>query len=292
VLAAATVNFVSTTSGKSYPVRIRRIAETPETALALDWDRATELEIALEDLDREPHPGGTFLPPPTAMTKVGSYRSWGADFADWVFRTQTLELLKSNQLKVTSEPGESEEEFRAHLRELAQKQAEKETEKVRNQFATKKAALEQRILRAEQARARELEQARGRKLQTAISFGATVMSMLLGRKKLSTGTLGRATTAMRDVGRSIDQNGDVKRAEETLTVLKQKLADLVAEEEAALNAVLSHVDGTLEELEKVLMRPRKSDITVDWLGVVWMPYWTSAASQTAGLAAAATPAWQ
>jgi len=26
-------------------------------------------------------------------------------------------------------------------------------------------------------------------------------------------------------------------------------------------------------LEKVLMRPRKSDITVDSLGLLWLPYW-------------------
>jgi len=26
-------------------------------------------------------------------------------------------------------------------------------------------------------------------------------------------------------------------------------------------------------LDKVLMRPRKSDITVDSLGLVWMPFW-------------------
>jgi hypothetical protein len=129
------------------------------------------------------------------------------------------------------------------------------------------------VLRAEQAKEREAEQSRGRKMQTAISLGATVLSMFTGRKRLSTGTLGRATTTMRDVGRSLDEGGDVKRAEESLADVKQKLVDLQTEEQEALAALESQIDPETETFERVLMRPRKSDITVDSLGLVWMPYW-------------------
>ncbi|MBN1321189.1 MAG: ATP-binding protein [Thermoleophilia bacterium] len=273
VLAAATVNFVSTGTGASTSTRIRRIAEAPETALALNWENATELETTLEDLDREPYPGATFAPLPAAMAKVASYRSWGGDFADWAFRTQTVEVLKSPGFKLSSDPGETEDEFRARLRKTADQQRGEQTDKLKKQFATKKATLEQRLLKAEQAKEREAEQAKGRKMQTAISFGATVLSMFTGRKKLSSTTLGKATTAMRDVGRSIDQGGDVKRAEESLEAIKQKLADLESEEQEALEALEAKIDPESETLDKVLMRPRKSDITVDSLGLVWMPYW-------------------
>ncbi len=273
VLAAATVNFVSTGTGASASTRIRRIAEAPETALALNWEKATELEATLEDLDREPYPGATFAPLPAAMAKVASYRSWGGDFADWAFRTETVEILKSPGFKLSSDPGETEDDFRARLSKAADQQRDEQSEKLKKQFSTKKAALEQKLLKAEQTREREAEQAKGRKMQTAISFGATILSMFTGRKKLSSTTLGKATTAMRDVGRSMDQGGDVKRAEESIEALKQKLADLETEEQEALEALESKIDPESETLEKVLMRPRKSDITVDSLGLVWMPYW-------------------
>jgi len=272
VLAAATVQFVASGTGISTSTRVRRIAGTPETALALNWDKATELESTLEDLDRQAYPGATFAPLPEAMTKVASYRSWGADFADWAFRTQTVETFKSTALKLTSSPGETEDEFRDRLERTAQTERAEETEKLRKKYASKKSTLEQRVLRAQQAIEREAEQAKGRKMQTAISFGATVLSVLTGRKKLSSGTLGKATTAMRDVGRSLDQHGDVKRAEESLAVLRQKMADLEAEEQEAISALESKLDSNSEDLQVVLMRPRKSDVTVDSLGLVWMPY--------------------
>jgi len=60
----------------------------------------------------------------------------------------------------------------------------------------------------------------------AVSFGATVLGPVR-RKKLSTGTIGRATTTMRDVGRSLDEKaGDVKGPTRPSTAAKQKVAAL------------------------------------------------------------------
>jgi hypothetical protein len=273
VLAAATINFVNTKTGASNLTRIRRIAEAPDSALAINWERADPFEPTLEDLDREPASGGTFAPLPAAMGKVTSYRSWGGDFSDWAFRTQTMEILKSRTYKLASNPGESEEDFRDRLLGVATTKKDEAVEKLKKKYESKRATLEQRLLRAEQARDREAEQARGRKLQTFISFGATALAAVFGSKKLGTGTIGRATTAMRDVGRSIDQAGDVKRADQNVEVAKQKLEDLETQHQEDVDALAEKYDTSNEDLERVLMRPRKSDISVDALGLIWTPYW-------------------
>ncbi|OFW61176.1 MAG: ATP-binding protein [Actinobacteria bacterium RBG_16_64_13] len=282
VLSAGTVAFVNTASGASTSLKIRRIAEAPESALTLDWEKSMDLEAVLEDLDRQPYPGATFAPLPAAMAKLPSYRSWGTDFSDWAFRTQTAEVFKSPGFKMTSDPGESEDDFRSRLQRAAHTELSAQTEKLRARYAAKKATLQQRVLRAEQAKDREAERSRGRKMQTAISFGATVLGALFGSKKLGTGTIGRATTTMRDVSRSVDEAGDVKRAEDTLAVVKQNLADLEAEEQAAIDALESKNDPMSETLDRVLMRPRKGDITVDSLGLVWMPYWQAGSGSMTG----------
>jgi len=273
VLAAATVGFVSTGSGASASTKIRRIAQAPETALAVDWEAATPLEPLLEDLDRRPYGEAGFASLPAAMTKLSSYRSWGSDFSAWAFRTQTMELFKSAAHKMTSNPGESEGEFRGRLQLAAREARDATSDRLRQKYAAKLATLEQREMRAKQTAEREAEQAKARKMQTAISFGATVLGAFLGRKTISASTLGRATTTMRDVGRSMDESGDVKRAEQTLESVKQKRAELEAEFQSELEDLQDKSDPTTEPLEGVLMRPRKSDISVDALGLVWMPHW-------------------
>ncbi len=216
------------------------------------------------------------------MTKLGSYRSWESDFSAWAFRTQTMELFKSPAYRMTSNPGETEGEFRARLQLVAREARDATSDKLRQKYAAKIATLEQQELRAQQAMEREAEQAKGRKMQTAISFGATLMGAFLGRKAISTSTLGRATTTMRDVGRSMDEAGDVKRAEQTLESVKQKRADLEAEFQSELDALEARGDPGAETLDRVLIRPRKSDITVDSLGLAWMPYWQDASGVLTG----------
>jgi hypothetical protein len=78
---------------------------------------------------------------------------------------------------------------------------------------------------------------------------------------------------MRDVGRTIDEQGDIKRAAESLAALKQKQADLEAEFQSEVDAIGAQTDPMTETLDQITVRPRKSDINVDSLGLVWMPHW-------------------
>ena len=126
-----------------------------------------------------------------------------------------METFKSPAFGLTSNPGETEQDFRNRLLGAATNKQNETIDKLKKQYEAKKQTLESRLTKVEQARDREGEQARSRKMQTVISFGATVLGSLFGRKKLSTGTLGRATTTMRDIGRTMDQSGDVKRADRT-----------------------------------------------------------------------------
>ena len=216
------------------------------------------------------------------MAKLTSYRSWESDFSAWTYRTQAAQVFRSPGFKLTSNPGETEGDFRARLQLVAREKRDELTEKIRTKYAAKTATLQQQLLTAGHAVEREEEQAKNRKMQTAISFGATLLGAFTGRKIMSTGTLGRATTAMRDVGRTMDEQGDIKRAEESLTALKQKQADVEAEFQAEVDAIGAQMDPMAETLDQITIRPRKSDIAVDSLGLVWMPYWRDASGSITG----------
>ena len=107
---------------------------------------------------------------------------------------------------------------------------------------------------------------------------------MLGRKTVSASTLGRAATAARGVGRTIKEGQDVGRAEETAAVLQQQLADLNAEAETAAAGLQSRVDPLTELLETITIKPKKTDISVQLVTLVWLPYWCHAQGT-------ATPAW-
>jgi hypothetical protein len=276
VLAAGTINFRSEKSGANTTSRVRRIAQVPDGALAVDWDGAAALETALEDLEQKPAAGASFSATPAAIQRAASYRTWGTAFSDWAFRTQSIEVFESATYKTTSEPGESEDDFRQRLQEVALAKQQAAIDVLQKRYATQRSTYQDRLAKAERTRDKEAEQSRGRKVQTAVSLGATLMSALLGRKALSSGTLGRATTTLRDVGRSVDEAGDVGRADQALQATKQRLVDLDSQLQIDIEAARTKLDPNSETLQKVLMRPRKSDIALDVLGLAWMPYWKDA----------------
>src|SRR6201988_684058 len=284
LLGAAEVHY-SSSKTVEMTQQLTLLASFTDGPVSLDWDTAATLDLPVDDLESEAQAGAQFGEVPADAAKVKSYASWRKDLASWIYRNQRLELFESPTLDIVSNPGESERDFRARLQQIGREQPGEAVEKLRRKFAPKLEQLEERKRRAEQAVAREAEQAKGQKVQTAISFGATLLSSFLGRKRASLTTLGRATTAVRGVGRSMKESQDVDRAEDNVAAISQKLADLEAEFQSETAALERSLDPQTEQLEKVSLKPTKANIAVKLLTLAWAPYWHNTQGET-------KPAWE
>ena len=268
VLADAEVFFRDARSGVSATKKVARIAPL---AAPVDWSGSEEPDFAAEDLAAEPDDGARFADVAASVSGKAA-EAWTKDLATWIYRESALELFKSPSSGAVSKPGESEADFRARLQQDARERRDADADKLRQKYAAKLAALEERLRRAEQAVGREKQQSVEAGLQTAISVGATVLGALFGRKKISATTIGRATTAARGAGRTMKQAGDVQRAQESAESVRQQIQALEAELQSELAARSAATDPLTEELERIAVRPKKSDITVRPVRLVWRPY--------------------
>lgn len=283
VLSAAQVRF----SNKKIDLadELTAVAPINDGVIPVEWEQATIVDLPVADLEHSTPDNAQFAELPAAAGKAKSYATWRKDFAGWLYRNQRLELFTSPRLKITSNPHESERDFRVRLQQTAREHRDEAVERLRQKYAPKIAALEERLRRAEQVAEREAEQAQGAKMQTAISFGSTLLSSFLGRKSLSLTTLGRATTAARGVGRSRKEAQDVGRAQETVVAINQSLADLDAQFKAETEAIEKSFDPQTEALETITVKPTKANITVRLASLAWAPYWHDSAGQV-------NPAWE
>ncbi len=273
VLAAGRVLFADRKTKLETSEELVTLTPLSTAAVALDWADAMEADLDLGDLGDGPEGAARYGELPGAATKKASYAAWKREFKDWLYRNRTLELYKSLLLKEYSRPGESEHDFRLRLSQEAREARDKALEKLRKKYAPKLATLQERVRRAEQAVEREAEQAKDAKLQTAISVGATLLGAMLGRKAVSRSSVGRATTAARGVGRSMKQAQDVHRARATVEATVERLAELEAEFEAETEQIREKYDPALEDLETVVVRPKKKDIAVQLVALAWAPHW-------------------
>jgi hypothetical protein len=238
-------------------------------AVPVDWSQGEILDIASSDLETLPAEGATFDPVPKAATVAKNYAAWQKAFVAWVSASQTLDLHRHAGLKLTSQAGESERDFRIRVQDAQREARDAEVEDLRRRFAEKRARLEERARRAEQGVSREQEQASAAKVQTAVSLGATVLGALFGRKTFSASTLGRATTVARGVGRASKEQDDIKRAQENVDVAKAALEELdatIAEEAAAIAA---RFDAAAGSLETVSVAPKRGQVLVQTVALGW-----------------------
>ena len=96
-------------------------------------------------------------------------------------------------------------------------------------------------------------------------MGATVLGAIFGR-----GGIGRATTTARGAGRVARERQDVLRAEDALEELRREQRDLEIEIEEEIRALRADYASQEPEIEEIVVRPRKSDLEVAGLSVLWM----------------------
>ena len=246
--------------------------EFDEGPVPVDWDNAEILPIDHSDLDKEPRSGASFADCSPSVNVQKNFVAWEKGLKRWIRQNETIEIYRSKQFKVTSEPGESEGDFRARLQHIANEQRDEAAEKLRKRYASKVTTLQNRLLRAEQAIQREQQQSSNEKVNAAISFGTAILSAVLGRKTISSTTAGKMGTAMRKAGNAKKQAGDVARAKQTADKVRTDLAALNEQLSKELTELTDKFNAQDEELTAIPVRPKSTDIHIPLIGLVWLPY--------------------
>ncbi|HKQ61565.1 MAG TPA: hypothetical protein VJS92_09735 [Candidatus Polarisedimenticolaceae bacterium] len=241
-----------------------------DAAVADDPWKGAEILAAEPRFTDAPAEDAAFAPLPAAAARGASYDRFGKALADYLFRARSTTVWQSVEPRLVSRPGESEGEFRTRLSQLAREGRDAAVEGLRRKYAPRNAALQTKLHTAEERAAREQSQYDAQKMQTAISFGATVLGALFGRKLASVGNVSRATTAARGVGRAMREREDAGRAQESVEAVRQQLAELEAELQAE-TAALSGVDPAALRLAPLELRPKKGDVTVVQVALAWVP---------------------
>lgn len=236
------------------------------------WAEAQSNGSTRPAFTERPEESAQFATLSAAALRAQSYAAWGRSLAAQLYETARSEVFTCKALDLASNPDESEGDFRARLAHAARERRDAAVEKVREKFAAKRTTLADQLRRAEERVGRERDQLTERRTQTAVSIGSAVLGALFGRKAISASSVGRAATAMRTASRVGREKEDVTRAEDSLDVLRQRLADFDAECETDLKAAGDSLDVASLPLERRSLAPRKGDIAVGEIALAWVPW--------------------
>ena len=256
--------------GGTHTETVTLVAPLAADAAAPDWSAAS-VSNDVPASSNQPASQASFAAIPAALGKAGTMSRWEKALGEVVYRTRTVTLFESRRLRLVSKPGETERDFRIRIADATRSTRDAQLDALRDKYAAQLATIEDRIRRAEQAVSRERDQMNSQRMQTAVSVGATLLTAFLGRKKVSTSSLGRATTAARGFDRSAREQRDVARAEESVDVLRQRRDALAREVEAEVAALTAKLEGGQEVLTEKVIRPRKADVEIVRIALLWIP---------------------
>jgi len=276
LLGEATVHFadarnnVDTAENCTLRVPIEASSASPA------WqDAELEQDIQLE-LETQPEPNATFAPLSSELTRAKTFQTLATQLKDYLYRSHRLTLFKAAGVKKTSRAEEQEGDFRARLGHELKQQRDQALEKLRQKYATKLATVQEQIRKAEQRVAKEREQASSQTMSSMVTLGTSLLGALFGRKLMSATNAARVGTTMRSATRAMKERKDIGHAEETVEAYQQRLDDLDAQFKAEADKIAEQFDANNLKIEPVELRPKKADITVKRVTILWAPWHVTA----------------
>ena len=269
ILGAAQVRFSDSKLGVDEIRDVLYAAPVSDGPVPVDWDSATALSLGARDLQRTPLQGASFSDVPPPALNARNYAGWSKDFNRYLSQNEKIELFSTRELKLTAAAEESERDFTARVHQRQRELRDEDVEKLRKKYAARQTQVADQLRRAEAAVGREEQQASQAKLQTGVSFGAAVLGALFGRKAVSTGTLGRATTAARGMGRSMKEAEDVQRASENVEALRGRAKALEEEIARETQAVVDRFSAP-PVIERLSLAPKRGQVSVQFVALGWL----------------------
>ena len=236
------------------------------------WEKAGPFGDDVPQFEDAPDEDAGYARLPPAATNTKTYTAWKKALVSALYQNERLPMWKCTALKLVSDGGESEGDFRVRCRQALRERRDLEIEKIRKRYGSKAERLQERIRKAEQKVETQQAQYESAKKGTLLRIGETILSVLFGRKKMTAGTIGKASTTMRGMGRAGKEKQDVEQAQADLKEYTADLQALEKELEDAVDTVKDRWDEESLELEAAPVKPRKSDIGVDELALIWTPW--------------------
>ncbi|WP_129641363.1 ATP-binding protein [Peristeroidobacter agariperforans] len=273
VLGIARLHFVDKAAGLDVWETRSLIAPLDDSESHVDWSQADVGSggDVQKDLSQEPPHNARYAEAPAALLRAQNYRSWQKELVSHLYSSSTLPIFHCPSVGQSVAPGTSEGDFRAKLSLALREKRDAEIEKLRKKYAPKLATLQDQLRRADERVDRERSDLSQHKVQTAISVGTSILGALLGRKAISAGNAQRVGSAARSAGRLSKESGDIDRAEENREAIQQRLTEMQNELEAEVSRLRSELDPATVTIEQTSVKPRKTDIDVRTVALLWVP---------------------
>jgi len=261
LMAEASLHFFNQTRGIDEEENLCINLDLDASENSLDWDNSNQIEDTINCFSQypvNPPSNALYAEVPEFIREDKKLRKAKASLKNWLYHEHQLELYRSKSPKLESRPYESLADFKVRLNDLLNEKKEEAISVLQERYAKREKVLTDRLERA-------LEKLDKEKADTNNSFlkvGITVLGALFGKSRASIGVAG---------SRVLKERGDVSRQEARIEKIQEDIEELEEELEDKIDELAEKYDIDKVDIEEFSIKPRKTDIEVDDIAVVWKP---------------------
>lgn len=234
------------------------------------WEQGEPLPNYKNLFQTKPIANGAFDTLPSGLMQTKNYANFEKSLALFLYQTQEHKLFKASDLNMTSNENESEGDFRARMTLQLREKRDAVVQKLREKYASKVNTLTEKARKAKERMEQKQHESGLKKAETLISVGATILGTLFGRG-VTKGTINQAGTSIRKAGRITKDSQSASQAEADYQAAHQQLSDLEVQINQETSEIMT-IDPNNIKVETLIVRPKKSDISVDKVALIWWQY--------------------
>lgn len=239
----------------------------PIQASGIDWETTTT--VSPETLRENPEDGVGYAELPGYAMNAKNYTAVVKDFEDDLYRDERAEIWACPSLKAWGKLGEAEGDFRVRISHEAREARDAVLEKAREAAEKKTKVLEGRLRTAEMQLTKEKAESGSAKMQAGISVLGGILKSVFGRKS-GFGGLTSSTTSVTKATTAYKQHQDVANAETKIEGIQEEIDAIRKALEKDLEEIGESFDPTTLALEKETLKPTRTDVKVERVGLLWM----------------------
>ncbi len=271
VLSVGKVRFYNAKRGVDKIKDIAYLSLGPDDFGRIDWQHSVGVEDWQKKLiETADHPDTldvVYSNVPDSMDSLKEVKTIAKEFANWLYQNEKTSLFEHPKLKIFQEQGETPAAFKMRVQQLAREMRDEELDKIQDKFEDKLDSLEDKIRKeqfdVEEARA----EVRSRRTSEMVGMAETIFSVFVkGRSRSISSATSKSRMRKKAAQKLEESRADLMELAEDRDQLERDLSE-------ALGEVREKWELIVEGVEEKEITPRKTDIKVDEIILVWHPYW-------------------
>ncbi len=262
LLREATVHFSMDKAGVEGSKKVVKL--NPLLENGIDWENTSTVDE--KSLSQLPENGVAFGSLPGYAMNAANYKPVEKQFEDELYRNEREEIWFCPALKMWGKIGETEGDFRVRISQQAREARDQAMEKLKDALGKKIDMIEGRVRTAQSQLEREKAEATSAKLNAGVSVFGGILKAVFGRKVglggTTSGSITKTTSAYK-------QHRDVANAEDKIEGLQQEIEAITQELDAGLAEIEDNYNAATIGLEKETLKPRRTDVMVERVGLLW-----------------------